>query len=421
MLSSAARVLWLIWACAAAEGAQCGGSETCLGSDSMGDEAALLQQHRKLAKGDQVRELSAEQSLQGVPGRRPEFAREAASNGTDLCMDAHPNVGSPDMVHVAYACDPVQMEGLLASVASVINASQTPKLLTVHIMVQPVWVSEFKERFGIKPECQSTVATTGAVVRVHTFDSTVIEKSKAKILDARLKSFGSKLDSLENFARFYMHLILEKTVVIWLDADTIVQSDLAQLRKELIESQKTIGFVARWRGTAISMKSVLRNPAGCNITIPNYQETFPRIDYNAGVYAVDLQRWADKGITDRVEAAVQQHNDCGGHLWVGGSQPPLLIAFFGHPLDEKDDFIVFNESWNVCDLGYRKHMAPRIRTGNVLHWSGPHKPWDDGGLYSDVWMPHRDHFDTLFHTSDIATAPVAVVDASADPDVTQSS
>eukprot|EP00439_Symbiodinium_sp_Y106_P083282 s314_g23.t1 len=32
-------------------------------------------------------------------------------------------------------------------------------------------------------------------------------------------------------------------------------------------------------------------------------------------------------VAERVEELVTQHNRCGGQLWVGGSQPPLLLAF----------------------------------------------------------------------------------------------
>lgn len=439
---------------------------------------ALLEQLSVPAESpfDKVRDLTAGQSLWGVPGRRLEFAaesplegvaevlpngdqpenvvddgaqraaeasdetvaavetpapapakpaavpseheEEAASSRRDSCMDSHPNADSPDMLHVAYACDPDQMEGLQASVASVIAAALSPELLTVHIMVQQIWASQFKERFGIRQECHGAVTVTGVLVRVHIIEKALIEKSKARISKSALKQRG-KIDALENFARFYMHLILEKTVVIYLDADTIVQSDVAQLRKELISSQKTIGFAER-TDSSILMDQFLKKPKGCTISIPNYNKIFPKTAYNVGVFAVDLQRWADKRYADRVEDVVRQHNNCGGKLWVGGSQPPLLLAFYGHGKDEADDFTVFSKSWNLCDLGWRTNIkAKQIRTSYVLHWNGAQKPWNHDGLYRDVWTLHRDKFNSLLRPYDTAAGAVEVGDAQEDAHKTE--
>ena len=40
-----------------------------------------------------------------------------------------------------------------------------------------------------------------------------------------------------------------------------------------------------------------------------------------------------------VEELVAQHNRCGGKLWVGGSQPPLLLAFLNLKPGEEKDYI----------------------------------------------------------------------------------
>jgi len=315
------------------------------------------------------------------------------------CLNVHPNADSPDMLHVVWASDISQVEGVMASVASVVASTTAP--LTVHILVQEKWVKDFKERFGVHPECQGTVTVGGVLIRIYAIDGKQIQRAVAKVSQSVLKQRGS-IDTPENFARFYMHLLLEKTIVIYLDADTIVQADLAQLQKQLKASGKTIGFVNRHGNVKIDM--FVRNKKAlkmCGLHAPDYRKLLGMTAYNVGVYAVDLQRWSDKQMARRVEELVAQHNACGGEMWIGGSQPPLLLAFFVRPVGEPEDFIVFDKAWNAGDLGWRDNLKEKtLRTNYVLHWNGNMKPWNDNGLYVSLWRPHRDSFSTLMRPYD---------------------
>merc|ERR1712178_352409 len=93
--------------------------------------------------------------------------------------------------------------------------------------------------------------------------------------------------------------------------------------------------------------------------------------YNVGVFAVNLERWHRFRYYEKVENLVAQHNKCNGKLWIGGSQPPLLLALLNHPSDEKEDFIVFPAAWNGDGLGWRKGIpADKLKKKYVLHWNG---------------------------------------------------
>ncbi|CAE7948194.1 GATL10 [Symbiodinium sp. KB8] len=319
---------------------------------------------------------------------------EAGSGGDNDCHDTHPNADSPDMLHVVFASDENQVEGVQASVASVVSATASPDELTIHIIVQARSLNTFKERFGIRPECHATVSVTGVLIKVHSVEGQLIEKAVAKVSSNLRKERGA-IDTPENFARFYMHLILERAVVIYLDADTIVQADLAELRKQLLASGKTIGFVAR--ENEVRMDKFLRKPKGCSAQLGASWKTLMSLQaYNVGVFAVNLQRWKDQHVVERVEELVTQHNRCGGKLWVGGSQPPLLLAFLNLKQGEEKDYIVFPAEWNYGDLGWRKTMsAAKLQTKKVLHWNGNKKPWNTDGLYREMWLPHRQGFYSL--------------------------
>jgi len=328
----------------------------------------------------------------------PEEFNDLADEGSGAvdndCHDTHPNADSPDMLHVVFASDENQVEGVQASVASVVSATASPEELTIHIIVQGQSLSTFKARFGIRPDCHATVSVTGVLIKVHAVDGQLIEKAVAKVSSNLRKERGA-IDTPENFARFYMHLILERAVVIYLDADTIVQADLAELRKQLLASGKTIGFVSR--ENEVKMDKFLRKPKGCSAQLGASWKTLMSLQaYNVGVFAVNLQRWKDQRVVERVEELVRQHNRCGGKLWVGGSQPPLLLAFLNLKQGEDKDYIVFPPEWNYGDLGWRTTMsASKLKSKKVLHWNGNKKPWNPDGLYTELWQPHFQRFDSL--------------------------
>jgi len=342
----------------------------------------------------------------------------------DMCNDAHPNADDPNMLHVVFASDLNQVEGVQASVTSVVTSAATPDLLTVHIMVRAIWAKEFKKAFGLRPECRGAVTVTGVLIRVHEVPASLIERSLAKVSAAVKKERGA-LDTMENFARFYMHLVLESaSVVVYLDADTIVQADLGQLRQQLIDSGRTVGFVAREH--KVAMEKFLRKPKNCvmrdtaalkNLSV-NWNTLMKKNAYNVGVFALDLKRWKSSGAVERVEQFIKQHNDCNGALWVGGSQPPLLLAFHHRPKDAPQDFIVFDAAWNVGDLGWRDKMdKEKLKKKYVLHWNGNKKPWRADGLYKDLWRPHRDKFSSLLQPYESGEGEAAPADAFSSTDI----
>jgi len=350
-----------------------------------------------------------------------------SSGESGECNDVHPNADSPEMLHVIFACDPTQVEGIQGSVSSVVSTATAPDELTVHIMVQTKHILEFKERFGLRPECQGSVTVTGVLVRVHAVDGGLIERAVAKV-SASVRAERGAIDSLENFARFYMHLILERAVVVYLDADTIVQADLGQLRKQLVMSNKTVGFVARDK--SVLMEKFLKTPKNCKLP-GRWKDIMKMPAYNVGVFVVNLQRWKELRMAERVEHFVGMHNQCDGKLWVGGSQPPLLLAFLSVPEGKPQDYIVYDAAWNAVDLGWRSNINPaKLKKQFVLHWNGKQKPWKDNGLYREFWLPHRERFSSLmqpYDSGDTATkvgagqailAPAPALAAkSSDPDV----
>ncbi|KDD72580.1 hypothetical protein H632_c3168p0 [Helicosporidium sp. ATCC 50920] len=96
---------------------------------------------------------------------------------------------------------------------------------------------------------------------------------------------------------------------------------------------------------------------------------------NAGVFAVDLERYKQLNVSGRIADLVRVHAG-GRRLWTQGvQQPSFVLAFLPHAR-------ILPHSWNVDALGYSpdKPRVPRcaLESGHVLHWNGAHKPWRCG-------------------------------------------
>eukprot|EP00428_Durinskia_dybowskii_P046572 CAMPEP_0170353380 /NCGR_PEP_ID=MMETSP0116_2-20130129/78006_1 /TAXON_ID=400756 /ORGANISM="Durinskia baltica, Strain CSIRO CS-38" /LENGTH=283 /DNA_ID=CAMNT_0010607315 /DNA_START=156 /DNA_END=1004 /DNA_ORIENTATION=- len=264
----------------------------------------------------------------------------AAPRCPELLDDDH----DEDRVHVIYSTNMNDLEGLLASVSSAVRSTSLP--VKVHLLVREELAPAFKREFGITPDCQAKLGAKGSMAIIHLIDGVKVRWTKLGY-DRR-----AGLNTAEAYARYYAHNMMERTVAIYLDVE-----------------HRTIGSRLRPKVCALKfpdgtdMENFLRQP-----------------EYNNGVFAVDLQRWAEKNITMRVEGFVAQQEACNHSAYEGGDQVPMLLAFLARPKAEVPEYAILNASWNTKDLGYKLKMDPNIpRQGKILHWNGRRKPWQGSG------------------------------------------
>eukprot|EP00933_Yihiella_yeosuensis_P053019 TRINITY_DN5116_c8_g1_i1.p1 TRINITY_DN5116_c8_g1~~TRINITY_DN5116_c8_g1_i1.p1 ORF type:complete len:403 (+),score=57.43 TRINITY_DN5116_c8_g1_i1:154-1362(+) len=322
---------------------------------------------------------------------------EGCSNGLHDAKD-------PKMVHVVYSADQHQIEGLKASMASLILASSNPALLTIHLLLRPELLSYMQDVLKIPRHCNSIINDkTGTLIRLHQLDLHRIEKTVTHVPSKAKRN-------PENYARFFMDTVIDPNlVVIYLDADTIVRTDLGFMKDQLISSGKTVAFVDR--ATTVSdykFSYFMISPDHCNADLGTpWEELSKKTVYNVGVLAVDLKRWKEAKALDRVQKVIDLHNNCpgDGFLRNTGSQLPLVAAFVSHPQDEQDDYIVVKSAFNVDGFGKHdvREIAPTLRfdhlldpTGTILHWTGPGKPWLPNGFNQKLWKPYREQFSSVF-------------------------
>jgi len=209
---------------------------------------------------------------------------------------------------------------------------------------------------NITRSASSAMVRSGTTASLHAMPSlpwdTSLMRTSAEGL-ARSWGHQDKLSQPTVFARFYLQQILQNLPrVLWLDVDTIVTTDVTKL----YQTKMTHAVAAR------SIKKVVVGHEFKNWSCTkglNQSHEFK--SFNTGVMVLDLERWREGNFTRQLEetAAACVTND----------QPTFNIVFM-------DRVQYFEKTWNTFALGSTVKARTK-REGNILHWSGPVKPWSE--------------------------------------------
>lgn len=177
-------------------------------------------------------------------------------------------------------------------------------------------------------------------------------------------------DNLANFARFAMDSLLKKQdKAMWVDVDTIVKCDVVSMVRSVLTDMKSPNIIA-----AVPSEG---KPRGF------YKEAIKKYNistgFNAGVYVVDLAKWRRFKMTDKIRKIAIKNRET--PMYSLGSQGPLVLAM-------NDHFEHLGREWNAKVSNFdRKDRVANEAEACLLHWSGPNKPWLKDGLRKDIWQP----------------------------------
>ncbi|KJE96056.1 hypothetical protein CAOG_006429 [Capsaspora owczarzaki ATCC 30864] len=187
----------------------------------------------------------------------------------------------------------------------------------------------------------------------------------------KIRGRRTELASPANYARYYVLDLFPgiSKRVIYLDTDVIVRGDIAEFYKFPLGPDKIAAFA----------QDCSRNKYKFFINFENAKVQALNIDpdtcsFNAGVYVTDLVRWKKHNITSELEYWMElntRENVYGGQGSGGGSQPPVLLALFGHVVD-------LDPKWHVRHLGWHgsnSYQKEYVDEAKLLHWNGQGKPW----------------------------------------------
>eukprot|EP01134_Creolimax_fragrantissima_P007879 CFRG7879T1 len=287
-------------------------------------------------------------------------------------------------VNVVVCTDTTQAEGL----PTMINSAHTNfvgKELHVYVVTEQAEVMNVVEMLRCRGldaidhhSAQSHNAESKHWIDVIGFDVHIVE-GMYKVYTAQ-NTVGN-LSSALNYARFYLAKLLPNDVkrVIYLDVDIIVQGNLADLEQQssvAFETDDELVVMAAPRNPSKMSKAA--HSAYKSHTGSDFDEKH-MVQYNAGVFVVDLKRWMAYEMTREAEFWMTETKR--SKLWDYGSQPVMWMTTMGRTgtIDRK---------WNLDGLGWAKVGQNIIVTASILHWSGKNKPWSVNNRYRAYWTPY---------------------------------
>lgn len=261
-----------------------------------------------------------------------------------------------DPVHLVYASDEDSMMAVEASIRSALHHASEP--IYIH------FVGNTRPKISSKHFYYYNLTTISKQYRLKEFTN---PKKRGNVL--------AGLNSNEaNFVRFVISDILPNaTKAMWIDADTIFQCDMVDMIRTALQNTTTTHTIA-----AVPVEGP---PHGVmNRVKRKYLKKF-KWSFNAGVYVVDLQKWREKKMTDKIRKLTLKNRK--KRFYNYGSQPPLVLAI-------GDRFEHLAPTWNVkvnkLNLGLLKEEKACL-----LHWSGKRKPWNtknDPDVHYELWTPY---------------------------------
>jgi len=208
-------------------------------------------------------------------------------------------------------------------------------------------------------------------------------KSKAAISKKRL-------GNIANFSRnaapeFLRKLNVDK--VIYLDADTIVQADVADLWNKRFEEGKhvmisqdcTVGKKDEFNTESVLVQHIYKSAGQRH-----------NCHFNSGVLVLDLVALEKFKLSSRIADVIKEHSRGPLRLWeTGWQQPPFVLAVY-------NQIQALDREWNLARLGAGfcgsdkngRFSEAVLRRAHILHWSGARKPWLPNGCFKEFWTPY---------------------------------
>jgi len=276
-----------------------------------------------------------------------------------MAMHFQPNFttvdrANEDVLHVVYATNAAGFAGLLNSMRSLALHLETPGHCTIHVIIPQDDMEKTRELVQCFHESLSSVSAVPAV-ELHALKPLPFNMSVAPTGVAEAHWFHAAA-----FTRLFIpDYIPHASRALWLDTDTIVQTDVSILRS----------FSMKY-----SLAAALENPIIAEFEIgywpqseANYSRSIGKNAsnlFNSGVLLIDVQKWLAE---DRERTLTKWFATLKGFQ---GDQ--LMLNF-----ELGNDFDILDSNWNLACMSAWKDPE-MIKSAYVLHWSGSSKkPWHD--------------------------------------------
>jgi lipopolysaccharide biosynthesis glycosyltransferase len=276
-------------------------------------------------------------------------------------------------VFITFFSDDQVQESLLVAIYSTVENTRFPNRLVFLIFTSPGFKEQLKRTLACYFDQHPKRFFTISIVEL---DTTFVTNRLSQWL---LRS--ERLASSFNLARFYIDQLVPHNVkkVLFVDPDVVVQGDITELFDTALQdgTQRIVAAVAKRGGLALYL----------NFNVSYVAQNFdPKTQvFNAGVMVLDIEGWRRNNISRQLEHWLELNYHL--HIFNLVTNPPLVLTF-------RDRWEPLDPLWNVDGLGWKvpegryAAFGELVRTkAKLLHWSGPKKPWAEGGIpaYVPLW------------------------------------
>lgn len=170
----------------------------------------------------------------------PQYKCEGLQGGGEMnSVGGGKGGASEESIHVIISCDGDHFPGVVALLTSILANSRSVERLQLHVVLAEVTETSLRQYLQCHPPFPHHVSLD-------------IIQLDPRLLEGRVHVYSpeeevGKLSSLGNFARFFFHEMLPAVKkALYLDADTIVQGDIAELWDHLQNSDQLLLAAPRY-------------------------------------------------------------------------------------------------------------------------------------------------------------------------------
>ncbi|XP_071805137.1 glycosyltransferase 8 domain-containing protein 1-like [Asterias amurensis] len=282
-----------------------------------------------------------------------------------------------DVVNVVVCSDEKTLGGLIATVNSIwLNSKAHVKF---HVVVDKVSQLHLRSWF--------------AVPALQDIDYTMVTFNESWIQTKPPDKDGKK-DNVPpmTYARFYFPRLFPTLSgrVIFVDSDTVVQGDIAELNNTKMEPGVAVALSDDC--SSVSSRASLRQNVYANY-LNFHNERVKKLglnpmtcSFNVGVFVANVSLWKEQKITAKLDywLALNAKDDIWGSGTLrggGNAAPPMMIILYKQHTDIPPE-------WHVRHLGVTsgtRYSENFVKSAKLLHWNGHFKPWGRTSQHTLIW------------------------------------
>ncbi|XP_038079182.1 glycosyltransferase 8 domain-containing protein 1-like [Patiria miniata] len=328
--------------------------------------------------------------------RKPKDVLAAKPDGPLLLAPAHPkrntSKGSKSGLRKAPQLHKLSHKG--KDVVNVVVCSDEKTLGGLIATVNSIWLntkSHVKFYIMVDKESLLHLRSWLAIPALRDIDYTMVAfneswvKGRTQAKDVRRESVSPM-----TFARFYFTKTFPALTgrVIFIDSDTIVQGDIAELNNTKMEPGVALALSDDCSSSS-SRASLRQNVYSNYLNFLN--ENIKKLglnpmacSFNAGVFVANVTLWKEQKITERLDywLSINAKEDIWSTQRGGGNAaPPMMIVLYKQHTDIPPE-------WHVRHLGVTsgtRYSENFVKSAKLLHWNGHFKPWGRTSQHTLVW------------------------------------